>query len=213
VAPEDCSALYDTRVQADTGDVEREDGCEAPLIWCPAESDFPNRYAHRSYQGGWFWREGEEDTVLPADELFGCYLTSVGRNTNMLVGMVIDTDGRFPDTDAAVFAETGERIRRVFGAPIAVGKDGETELILPEDPAAPPAYAVLREDITMGERVTGYTLRAYDREGNEIFSHNGKVISHKRILKIPAATARVKLEVTDSRDDPVLLPLEICSEG
>ena len=65
----------------------------------------------------------------------------------------------------------------------------------------------------MGERVTGYTLRAYDREGNEIFSHNGKVISHKRILKIPAATARVKLDVTDSRDDPVLLPLEICSEG
>ena len=213
VAPEDCSALYDTRVQADTGDVEREDGCAAPLIWCPAESDFPNRYAHRSYQGGWFWREGEEDTVLPADELFGCYLTSVGRNTNMLVGMVIDTEGRFPDTDAAVFAETGERIRRVFGAPIAVGKAGETELILPEDPAAPPAYAVLREDITMGERVTGYTLRAYDREGNEIFSHNGKVISHKRILKIPAATARVKLDVTDGRDDPVLLPLEICSEG
>ena len=131
----------------------------------------------------------------------------------MLVGMVIDTEGRFPDTDAAVFAETGERIRRVFGAPIAIGKDRETELILPEDPAAPPAYAVLREDITMGERVTGYTLRAYDREGNEIFSHSGKVISHKRILKIPAATARVKLDVTDNRDDPVLLPLEICSEG
>ena len=45
-----------------------------------------------------------------------------------------------PDTDAAVFAETGERIRRVFGVPIAVGKDGETELILmpPREPGTGP---------------------------------------------------------------------------
>lgn len=201
VAPEDCSSLYDMRVQNETGDIEREADSGDAEIWCPAESDFPNRYKR------WFWTEGEESTILPADELFQNYLTSVGRNSNMLVGMVINTDGLFPEADAAVFAETGEKIRAAFGTPIAVGDTCGVEL--PSDAKKAPSYVVLKEDIAQGERVTGYTVQAYDVNGAEIFTHSGKIISHKRILEVPAEMVKITLKITDCRAEPKLLPVEL----
>ena len=203
VAPEDCTSLYDNRVQGEPGTVEREMDFDKAEIWCPAESDFPNRYSHMSYQGGWFWKEGEEHTVLPAETLFEQYLTSVGRNTNMLVGMVINTDGEFPEPDASIFAKAGEMIRDVFGKPIAVG---DTKSVVTD---TAPRYVVLKEDISRGERVTGYTVRAYGKSGNVIFTHSGKVIAHKRILEIPKDTVRVTLEITECRAEPQLLPIEL----
>ena len=206
VAPEDCSSLYDNRSQHEGGTVEHDTVCENAEIWCPAESDFPNRYARQSYLGGWFWREGEESSIVPADQLFANYLTSVGRNTNMLVGMVITPDGEFPESDATVFAEAGKKIRETFATPIATSSTGT--VTIPANTVSP-KYIVLKEDISQGERVTGYTVRAYDACGEEIFIHSGKVIAHKRILSIPAETVKVILEITSCRAEPKLLPIEI----
>lgn len=203
IAPEDCTSLYDNRVQSETGTVEKEINLDKAEIWCPAESDFPNRYANKSYQGGWFWKAGEEHAVLPAEDLFQAYLTSVGRNTNMLVGMVINTDGEFPEPDATVFAKAGELIHNTFGTPIAIGDTSNVST------DAAPHYVILKEDISQGERVTGYTVHAYDAVGKEIFTHSGKVIAHKRILEIPPETTKVSLQITDFRAAPKLLPIEL----
>jgi len=203
VASEENSSLYDNRVQGETGDKEKSMDFERAEIWCPAESDFPNRYAHQSYEGGWFWKEGEEHTVLPPEVLFEKYLTTVGRNSNMLVGMVINTDGEVPEPDVTVFAEAGELIRNAFGKPVAVG---DTQSVLTD---IAPRYVVLKEDISQGERVTGYTVRAYNAHGKEIFTHSGKVISHKRIIKIPTQTRKVTLEIKNNRAEPQLLPIEL----
>ncbi len=191
-APEDCSSL-----------------AYGGQLWCPAESDFPNRFPENSDQSGWFWREAEDDSVLTGEQLFGKYLTTVGRNTNMLVGMVINTDGEFPARDAVEFARAGEIIRSTFDKPLAVSEEDSTVVTLPKDTEKEPKYLVMRENIAEGERVKGYTVHAYDKEGLEIFTHNGQVISHKRILDIPAETVKVKLEITDSVADPKLLPIEI----
>ncbi len=207
IAPEDCTSLYDNRTQNEDGMTENEILCNKAEIWCPAESDFPNRYAQHSYLNGWFWRENEEHAIMPAEELFNRYLTSVGRNTNMLVGMVINTDGEFPEQDAATFAKAGQLIRNIFETPIATG-DTKT-VTLPSDAARTPQYVVLKENIAHGERVTKYTVRAYDTDDNEIFTHSGKVISHKRILEIPKETVRVTLEIDDCRAEPYLLPIEL----
>ncbi|MBQ2916458.1 MAG: alpha-L-fucosidase [Clostridia bacterium] len=207
MAAENCSSLYDDRVMAETGVVEKEDSCDDFSIWCPAESDFPNRYAEKAYQGGWFWRENEEDTIIPADVLFSKYLTSVGRNTNMLVGMVINTDGEFPESDLAEFKKAGELIRNTFGTPIAVG-DTKT-VVIPSESKTNTKYLVMQEDIAHGELVTGYTVSAYDGSDKEIFTYRGTVISHKRILEIPNEAVMVKLEITSSRAEPKLLPLAV----
>lgn len=207
IAPEDCSSLYDNRTQNEGGTTERDTLCDTPEIWCPAESDFPNRYAKQSYLGGWFWRENEEDAIVPAEELFNNYLTSVGRNTNMLVGMVINTDGEFPEPDAKTFAKAGELIRNTFSTPIAVGDT--QNVTLPTDAVRAPQYVVLKENIAHGERVTNYTVRAYDANNNQIFTHHGKVIAHKRILEIPKESVKVTLEINNCRAEPYLFPIEL----
>ena len=124
----------------------------------------------------------------------------------MLVGMVITPDGEFPESDATVFAEAGKKIRETFAAPIATSSTGT--VTIPANTVSP-KYIVLKEDISQGERVTGYTVRAYDACGEEIFIHSGKVIAHKRILSIPAETVKVILEITSCRAEPKLLPIEI----
>lgn len=210
VAPEDCSALCWPDAQMDNGTVEREDvSCADGEIWSPAESDFPNRNAETSYMGGWFWRDGEEAEVLPAEHLFDCYLTSVGRNTNMLVGMVIDIKGRFPDRDASEFAKAGAMIRDVFGSPLAVKTDGKYSVSVADAENREAGYAAIGEDITQGERVQGYILRGYNADGEEIFTHQGRVIGHKRILPLSAGVVRVALEITESRAEPVIKFMEL----
>lgn len=124
----------------------------------------------------------------------------------MLVGMVITPDGEFPEADSIVFAEAGKKICETFATPIATSST--STVTIPANSASP-KYIVLKEDISQGERVTGYTVRAYDSRGEEIFTHSGKVIAHKRILSIPAETVKATLEITSCRAEPKLLPIEI----
>lgn len=209
VAPEDCSALCHGDAQMDNGMVERDDlSCADGGIWSPAESDFPNRRAESSYMGGWFWREGDDAEVLPAEHLFDCYLTSVGRNTNMLVGMVIDTDGRFPENDTQEFVKAGVMIRGIFGTPLTCVKDG-TGIRVADGEVRCAGYFAMGEDITQGERVQEYHVHGYNSGGDEIFSHKGRVIGHKRILQLPAGVVRVALEIIKSRAEPVIKFMEL----
>lgn len=209
IAPEDCSALYESKHLDATGLIEYDNtSTNRPEVWCPAESDFPNRDSTRSYQGGWFWREGEEHTVFSADYLFERYLTSVGRNSNMLVGMAINDEGRFSDYDAEQFKLAGELIRGAFGAPVARGNVADMSVELP-DGAKCAKYIVLGEDIAEGELVTGYTVHAFDKENREIFTHEGKVIGHKRILELPEGVKRAALEITSSRAEPKIKFIEL----
>ena len=66
-------------------------------IWCPGESDFPIR-RNNAWNGGWLWREGQENYLFTVNELTDKYYSSVGRNSNMLIGMVVDTSGLIPKT-------------------------------------------------------------------------------------------------------------------
>jgi len=181
IAPEDCPAV--------------EDG-----VWAPAESDFPNR-KNCSFQGGWFWHAGEECAVLSADTLFEKYLTSAGRNTNMLIGMVIDDRGLFPETDAAAFSAFGVKLERAFGTPMACleqVRGHRHHLVLPEGAQA--TYLVMMEDISQGERVQGFTVNG---------KINGKCIGHKRIIALPPNMKEIALEITQARDEPVLRKIAV----
>jgi len=178
--------------------------------WSPAESDFPNRYALKAFQGGWFWRAGEDRALLSPKALLRAYLTSVGRNTNMLIGMVIDDRGLVPDADAAVFARFGELLQQTFDTPIAAlsGDALRTEpdkykhsLGLPA--GASPRYLAMEEDIAHGERVQGYNVRT---GGKNI---KGKCIGHKRILALPPNTKEIVLEITQAKAEPMLKSLAI----
>ena len=69
--------------------------------------------------GGWMWHEGQDDMIYSIEELMDKYETSVGRNTNMLLGLVIDNRGLIPDADVKQAEKYGEAIRGRYGTPCA----------------------------------------------------------------------------------------------
>ena len=196
-APEDC------RASVRAGKREMTPGDPDGELWIPAETDFPNRL-NKAFGGGWSWREGEEKYALTPEELLECYVRSVGRNTNMLVGMAIGENGRFQDEKQ--FSDFGKLLRKTFSSPVASVKNVADKVItLKNGNGAKLNYLVVCEDITDGENVLGFTVEA---DGKEICS--GKCIGHKRIIPLGGINAKeIKFTVTDYRDDMIIKSAEL----
>ncbi|MDR3268346.1 MAG: alpha-L-fucosidase, partial [Tannerella sp.] len=118
VAPYPCWATADSTTNADgTVVVNGLNGEPFAPYWCPGESDFTLRW-NRSFQGGWFWKEGQDSMMFTVDELMTKYITSVGRNTNMLLGVVIDDKGLVPEADVTRIEAFGKTIQAQYGKPL-----------------------------------------------------------------------------------------------
>ncbi len=165
-----------------TGD---PDGCR----WAPAETDMPNRKAGMAYMDGWFWREGEDHTLYTVDELVEHYYTSVGSNTNLLIGMVIDNRGLVPDADVHQFQGFGRAIKERFANQVGMTKGNGESLVLNFDEAAEVSDVVLMEDIAYGERVREYKVEMLIGGEWKVLAE-GQSIGHKRILR----TERVRIK-------------------
>ena len=193
-APEDCWGSYDYKNKCD--------GSPKGSLWMPAETDFPNR-SKKAFGGGWGWKVGEEQHVFSPEHLLECYVNSVGRNTNMMIGMAISTDGDFQDEKQ--FADFGKLLKETFGTPIAEIKNPDSENIcLKVDSKQPLKYLVLCEDITEGHAVTDFSVYA---DGKKI--NKGKCIGHKRIIKLEGITAdEIKIKINKS-----IAPVKMLSVG
>lgn len=201
-APYPCWATADSTTNADGTQVVKglHGNPDAPF-WCPGESDFTLRL-NGSFQGGWFWHEGQDDKLFSTDALMKKYMTSVGRNTNMLLGIVVDNRGLVPDADVARLVEFGEAIKTWFGHPLSTvsGKGHTFEIVLKKPVAID--RAVIQEDISQGERVLAYQLSGY-KEGRWIDIKTGSNIGHKYIDAFTSQVfSKVKLTITDAKATP-----------
>ena len=131
---------------------------------------------------------------------------SVGRNSNLLLGMAISTDGVFQDE--AQFHAFGQLIRETFGTPIVLQtkpelKENHCSLIVPENVEL--RYAVIMEDISNGQCIRGFRLLA-DRK--PIYS--SACVGHKRIVPLNRLRAHeVTLEITEMAGEAVLRSFEL----
>jgi alpha-L-fucosidase len=170
--------------------------------WCPGEADFTLRW-NRSFQGGWFWKEGEDHKIFTVGELMKKYETSVGRNTNMLVGIVIDNRGLVPDADRKRVEEWGKAIRERYGNPLKTTSATGTGLTLKPDQPAVIDRLVIQEDIAFGERVLEYKVEGRTTEGTWKLLSSGSNIGHKHIATFPPQKLReIKLTITKSKAEP-----------
>lgn len=119
LAPYPCWARADSTTSS-SGVIEIKglNGNPNGSFWCPGEADFPLR-KNSTFQGGWFWRKGEDDKLFSLEELMDKYHKSIGRNTNMLLGIVIDDRGLVPDADVRRLDEFGKEVKKSFSKPIA----------------------------------------------------------------------------------------------
>ncbi|MGN1346791.1 MAG: alpha-L-fucosidase [Eubacteriales bacterium] len=195
LAPENCwattnagEARYDGTVSDEKAGVGDPDG---KYYW-PAETDMPNR-THAAFGGGWGWKAGEEHLLYTPEQLLDCYIRSVGRNSNLLLGMSISTDGDFQDEEQ--FKAFGELIRKTFDHPIAVADapaltDDRCTVTLSEKQKI--KYVVIREDITEGQLIRGFRILA---DGVPVYE--SECVGHKRIVPFEALEAsEITLELT-----------------
>ncbi|MCB0732327.1 MAG: alpha-L-fucosidase [Ignavibacteriae bacterium] len=173
-------------------------------IWCPAEADFPN-IKQNGWNGGWLWKANQDSLLFSVDELLDRYYTSVGMNSNMLIGMAIDTSGQFPEVAANIFLEFGKELNTRFGNPVASTKfiGNSVELKISENPVII-NNIIIQEDISKGERVRKYYIEALVNGSWKIIT-DGISIGHKRIHKIDnVKTTKIKLNITEYSDEPVI---------
>ena len=205
LAPYPCWATADSTTNSDgMVAVEGMNGRPDAPFWCPGESDCTLRH-NNTRQGGWEWAPGEDDEIFTVSELMQKYETSVGRNTNMLLGLVIDPRGLVPEGDVQRLEEFGKAIEEKYGTPIAsISGEGRTQTITFEEPVMVD-HAVIQEDISFGERVLEYTLKGRSIDGKWVNLAKGTNIGHKHIdLFNPVELTAVKLEVNSCKAKPVI---------
>ena len=189
---------------SDDGTVEVDNRAGDPNgnRWVCGEADLPNRGQSQAFQGGWFWRKGDEEFLYSLDHLVERYFTSIGRNTNLLIGMVIDPRGLVPDPDARRFAEFGGRMKQILSNRIAVASSTGNTHSLPLPVGSAPNMLMLMEDIAQGERVRKFVVEGHIG-GEWIKIWAGTVIGHNRIERFePIPASELRLTILESAAEP-----------
>jgi len=194
-----------------TSDIRSEEGSAGDPYsknWCPGEADFTLRF-NETYQGGWFWHEGDDDKIFSVEELVEKYENSVGHNTNMLLGVVIDDRGRIPDADARRIKEFGEAIRAKYGHPLISTSGNSRSICLELDGETSIDRAIIQEDISYGERVLSYRLEGkVGGDWKTLFE--GANIGHKRIIKFQSDRyEKIRIKITEDKDTPHIRNFEV----
>jgi alpha-L-fucosidase len=171
--------------------------------WVSAEADFPNRKPN-AWNGGWLWRAGEEHMVFSADDLLNRFYTSVGNNTNMLIGMAIDTSGLFPAYDARIFEEFGNKLKLRNKSIVGSTKGSGNTITIKFDLPTSVNQIEIREDISKGERIRAYKIEGF-ADGKWHIVCDGISIGHSRIqLFDKVKLSSIRLIITKSREIPII---------
>lgn len=197
-APSNCWSATNGDSQFDGTAEDESIGAGDPdgARWAPAECDAPNR------RNEWFWKAGEDRLVLPGEALLELYYKSVGRNCNLLLGMVVDNRGLVPDRDAREFARFGELVRRRFAKPLAstAGQGRTLTLRLPQK--TPVDHIVLRENLENGHAVRAFSVDLL-ADGRVRRTLAAECIGNKRIFRFPRTAAdTLRLTVTKTAGVP-----------
>ncbi|MDR1864126.1 MAG: alpha-L-fucosidase [Bacteroidales bacterium] len=204
VAPYPCWATADSTTNADGMTViDGLHGDPFAPYWCPGESDFTLRW-NRSFMGGWFWTEGQDSMMFTVDQLMTKYITSVGRNTNMLLGVVINDKGLIPEADVKRVELFGKAIKEQYGTPFRQTAGKGTEYVIRLEQPATIDRVIIQEDIALGERVLAYSVKG-KKGGEWIDLSSGTNIGHKHIDTFPPQPlSEIKLVITQSKTEPII---------
>jgi alpha-L-fucosidase len=204
VAPYPCWATADSTTKADgTKVISDLNGNPYAPYWCPGESDFTLRW-NNSFQGGWFWKAGEDEKMFTVDELMVKYETSVGRNTNMLLGIVIDDRGLVPSADMKRIEELGTKIRNRYASPLKSVSGEGTEFVIELDGKCEVDRVVIQENIKNGERILAYTIEGL-QQGTWIPLAKGSSVGNKRIERFdPQLIEAIRFSVPVYKAQPDL---------
>jgi alpha-L-fucosidase len=166
-------------------------------LWSPAMVDLPLRGANGVHD--WFWFPKREHGIYSTTQLVDIYRQSVGRNSNLILGIVINPDGLVPEADVIRLAEFGTAIDKTFSDPLAVTSGHGEFLEMAFDSAQSVHQVSIMEDIAKGERIREFVVEGLTPAGQWQSLCIGTSVGHKRILEFSAVEVQsIRLRITKS---------------
>ena len=168
-------------------------------VWRPAEADV-------SIRPGWFYHPAEDDRVRSVDNLVDLYLSSVGRNSKLLLNVPPTRDGLLHPTDVARLAGMRERISALFADDLGAGarvtwrrtgaRTAERDIGL--DRTVPAEVVRIEEDIARGQAVARYAVHGSDGGPWHVLSR-GSTIGYAKLDRFaPTGVRRIRLVIEDA---------------
>jgi alpha-L-fucosidase len=143
----------------------------------------------------WFWSPDSDGSLKTVDEMLTVYAQSIGNGANLLINMTPDPSGRIPEAEVTMLGNFGAAIEQRYANP-----DFTRTGIPPLGPEAPllleltsPATVrelVLEEDLSHGQRITGYVVEAQVGDAWQEVAR-GESIGRKRIQPLQAVRSSV----------------------
>lgn len=166
--------------------------------WWPSEVDV-------SIRPGWFYHESQQPKSLA--QLADIYLSSVGRNSVLLLNIPPDTRGLIADADVQRLKEFRQWVDTNFSDNLVTSAD-EAAGVYALTPGSTVNAVLLQEDITKGQRVEEFTVEAFT-DGAWKPVTEGTTIGYKRILKFDDVNAdSLRVNITSSRNTPNVKTVE-----
>lgn len=162
-------------------------------IWAPVECDLPSRDVIYAYMGGWVDHPNDADKTYSSEYLFARYLTSVGRNANMLLGAVPNTQGLISEDQVESFIGFDNLVNSRLGVPVGQTfiQENDNMAVWLDNPVDA-AFIDIMEDQSEGQNILEWVVETRwpetwcVKDGLEhwIPIASGKSIGHRRILQL-----------------------------
>lgn len=177
-------------------------------VWRPSEADV-------SIRPGWFHHPAEDARVKTVEQLREIWFDSVGRNSNLLLNVPPNRDGRISDEDAGRLALFGTRLKDYWagaidrtpaqlrepldGAMHTVDFNGTTRV----------GGVELAEDIAHGQMVSKFHVDVMV-DGAWTTVANGTTIGHKRVVRFtPVVASQCRLLIEDAIAKPTIRTMRV----
>ncbi len=162
-----------------------------------------------SIRPGWFYHPSEEPHSL--ERLFKTYITSVGGNATFLLNIPPMPSGLFDPRDIGRLKELGAKLRSCFGEPVtgsaaiqrsdAYGSDTQCIYDIVFNKSQDLGYIVLSEDLSAGQRVSGFLIQRPNWNGSWDTVYEGTTVGSKKICPVNLrGVDKCRIYITSARD-------------
>ena len=178
-------------------------------VWRPAEADV-------SIRPGWFYHATEDTRVRSVGNLVDLYVSSVGRNSKLLLNVPPTRDGLLHTVDVERLVAMRGALEVMFERDAAAGVRRQwrhtgarsMEVTIDFGHLVDLSAIRLEEDIEKGQLVASHSVSLYTAALGWREVARGTTVGYARIHRIaPTRASRIRIVVNDSVDTP--LPLAV----
>ncbi len=175
-------------------------------VWRPGETDV-------SIRPGWFYHSAEDARVKSADTLVGIYLTSVGRNSKLLLNVPPTREGLLADVDVRRLGEMHTALQSLLGADRRIAARSSWHTLGPRTAQVELAFRRpetvtlldMGERIADGQRVARWRVEAMTSGAWREIA-NGTTIGYRAIRRVaPVEATKLRVMIDDAVEPPVAL--------